>query len=1842
MPASNGVADAAAPHQNGDVGYKPILTGKQEHYLKRELIARQVQKEIAELNSPTALRRFGAPFKSDFGEVAPIDSELPILRFIFVHHVRNFPFLDQAREKEFWQDKLQVFLESFANKNVSSSEDRLEETKRRKLARKCEKLVELMMVSGIPTASGYEERIQFSEMEVVDRGANEKGLLVNMPEGNAINGWDINVAAVRLTSTRRTVRHHQHAEFIIRVKRSGQPEIFVARRFGEFVKLQKRLHTEIPGKVLPPLPRKNKSSTTSTFWGGTVEDDQSSISSISTQDTSLVEEARSSRNLAPPDATQRTRSASRSSARSMRSARKSPRASADSPRETVLYREEQRISLRAYLRTLLQNKRLAQSKALEEILTADPFVPGQEEILDMEKRKEVDAIRIEEQRRFYEIAQQRAAELDVYMEKFRRDIVESNGLTKLFAEIREKATVEELSPQYQKFAEWLRIEVAATLYHLFLAEDNSAELFAQAKRIHSLVPYTLLKNVIRIANPAAVMTGVLDLFLAQPFGSRSLLQRIFSMTLHDGIKAFQRSIDAMTAKVDDPVISQKLKAFTEADEVVKDEIRLEAAEDDVDVAVAILRSEYLPCELTTDQIGKVFNSYVAWNYTVENVDQEMREGAQWFANVKQLLKLYTRQNDKAKMLNIIEEPVTLQLFRDLFTVFYEPLVRVYKSANVYNSITDFAKFADDAIVVIEKFQRQDISADPNQTVQAFIDLCERHQASLYKFIHEVHLHDNGLFGSLMSWIENILDFLRHGPRGGKLDMNALFSGAKDVGQINQDLAREEIDKLIKWHEDRKQWHLDKTRQKMAAEGTASSPFKTTFKGSDFGLDEADLEDLAISDEEDDPSDDPEAEDEAEDADPIAVERKRRSRKQDQLRRTAGEPVKPDISEILKLSDSFGVLLRQRDADLPSHRRPSAGSFTRRFYTCQKDHIHRCKFFLWASDAEAREKLTLISNSRTEAPYPSTTPQTPSSKTGLVQSTGLLTPHAGQQDQYGESQFRRTPASAGGSASASAKKRMMTEDTGEFEWDDAIETEIDEVFESSQPPRQPEFGLPVRKTPRKESATGPGKRKRSFDDDDVEGGRQVPITPGGPARGAGVVGQGTPFLTPTPTRYKNTGAGVGESPLASSSDLEAQVSQILEGHGVDIPVGAREELRELFNRHEMKTKGFVRGRDISRIMLRNKDQQIAGLNAKLAMLEARLIASTWPLTSTFMDPATERNPHTPLDSDLPEMFRPPVNRAMRVLDRSFFKRSVPLSAATIFKPSDISNVRNQLMKSRDHLAIPRLNSIREVKKDDTVMKCLLLREGIKHDDTATWSPTVTELVGSGVVGVGPYDLTLEYDYWNYSDIIAAILPKDMLDEVPQGFTQVGHVAHLNLREQYVPWRHIIAQIILDKNPTIRTVIRKTEDVGSHSEFRTFPYELLAGDPNMNVIQHEQDCEFHFDYSRVYWNSRLDTEHRRLVQKFQPGEMVCDVMAGVGPFAVPAGKKKIFVWANDLNPHGYEVMQDAVKRNKVHRFVTPHNQDGRKFIQWSAKALLEADPEEVAIQPKTKRSRNASGATNQPPPPPAEVYARPNVFDHYVMNLPGNALEFLDAFIGVYDGHEDLFAPHTEKALPMVHVYCFSGHSEDEVDDHIDICKRMSERLDHTITIEDRIGGSGNTELELSIYNVRLVSPNKQMFCASFRLPRDVAFRKNGVTLPPATHRQRALPQGELEAASTLRLGSDQNTHTLSLSEARLVINKVLENKRRGGKKYEEPENLVKTLEYLELFARFKDEENIKAVERLLNSHTELEMFERSQLGSLCCDNAEEAKSLIPSLQNKISDGELQELLDELTKLRNFAE
>ncbi len=84
----------------------------------------------------------------------------------------------------------------------------------------------------------------------------------------------------------------------------------------------------------------------------------------------------------------------------------------------MLWRESQRISLRAFLRSLLSNPSIATTNAVEEFLTKGPITPKEEDMDDIARRKQVDEKRMEEQKQFYEIARKRAAELDVYMEQY--------------------------------------------------------------------------------------------------------------------------------------------------------------------------------------------------------------------------------------------------------------------------------------------------------------------------------------------------------------------------------------------------------------------------------------------------------------------------------------------------------------------------------------------------------------------------------------------------------------------------------------------------------------------------------------------------------------------------------------------------------------------------------------------------------------------------------------------------------------------------------------------------------------------------------------------------------------------------------------------------------------------------------------------------------------------------------------------------------------------------------------------------------------------------------------------------------------------------------------------------------------------------------------------------------------------------------------------------------------------------------------------------------------------------------------------------------------------------------
>ncbi|XP_039025739.1 tRNA (guanine(37)-N1)-methyltransferase 1-like [Hibiscus syriacus] len=213
------------------------------------------------------------------------------------------------------------------------------------------------------------------------------------------------------------------------------------------------------------------------------------------------------------------------------------------------------------------------------------------------------------------------------------------------------------------------------------------------------------------------------------------------------------------------------------------------------------------------------------------------------------------------------------------------------------------------------------------------------------------------------------------------------------------------------------------------------------------------------------------------------------------------------------------------------------------------------------------------------------------------------------------------------------------------------------------------------------------------------------------------------------------------------------------------------------------------------------------------------------------------------------------------------------------------------------------------------------------------------------------------------------------------------------------------------------------------------EVLAGNHSLVTTVVENGLRFRVDLEKVYWNSRLGTERQRLLSGFNRNDVICDVFSGVGPIAISAAKIVKRVYANDLNPFAFEYLERNSVLNKLERKIKIFNMDGRRFIN----AMFSSE--------------------------------KAHSITHVVMNLPNDAAEFLDAFRGVYrDQPRD-----KELNFPTIHVYGFSKARDPEFDFH--------ERI--RIALQE-------VAVNVDMRRVRLVAPEKYMLCASFILPRSVAF------------------------------------------------------------------------------------------------------------------------------------------------------
>ena len=495
-----------------------------------------------------------------------------------------------------------------------------------------------------------------------------------------------------------------------------------------------------------------------------------------------------------------------------------------------------------------------------------------------------------------------------------------------------------------------------------------------------------------------------------------------------------------------------------------------------------------------------------------------------------------------------------------------------------------------------------------------------------------------------------------------------------------------------------------------------------------------------------------------------------------------------------------------------------------------------------------------------------------------------------------------------------------------------------------------------------------------------------------------------------------------------------------------------------------------------------DATASSITIRALFARRRLPRQSRGVASKLPPPALRRMVATALNGPL----SPPP--AVHV-DREQFKTSLRVRAIRV--PTRETDAVLKALRGFA-LDLPRVKAVTRDAEGERDGNLILLNDKVVDDDLRAVIPeerlsVVRERVG-GEIEVTEYDVPLTYEYFNAAQVLRKLLPSAV--EVPSSFETVGHIAHMNLRDEHESHKYLIGKVILEKNERLRTVVNKVGSI--ESEFRVPEWELLAGEPSLVTEVKQHGMTFKLDFGSVYWNSRLETEHKRLVDSFKANEVICDATSGVGPFSVPAAQKGIRCYASDLNPDCAKYLKINAKENRVKNLVKCYNMDARAFIkallaapehrdvdverEWTAtKATYDA---ELADYNAKKRDAKAKKINYREPRPKLTWAAADDdgappagaTFDHLVTNLPASGIEFLDCLRGSFDRK---VWEHRE--LPMIHCYTFKGADETDAD----VIKRGAGHL-------------GAEIVDAAVSEVRDVSPNKLMVLLSFRISAEAAF------------------------------------------------------------------------------------------------------------------------------------------------------
>lgn len=166
-------------------------------------------------------------------------------------------------------------------------------------------------------------------------------------------------------------------------------------------------------------------------------------------------------------------------------------------------------------------------------------------------------------------------------------------------------------------------------------------------------------------------------------------------------------------------------------------------------------------------------------------------------------------------------------------------------------------------------------------------------------------------------------------------------------------------------------------------------------------------------------------------------------------------------------------------------------------------------------------------------------------------------------------------------------------------------------------------------------------------------------------------------------------------------------------------------------------------------------------------------------------------------------------------------------------------------------------------------------------------------------------------------LQGIIPEWELRGISDHFEVIGDIAIISIPPELSAYKPDIAHVIISRRRNISTVLNKVAKISGNG--RTAAYEILTG-TTTETLHREFGFAYRFDVSRVFFNTRLASERKRVTDQIECGERVYVPFCGVGPFAIPAAAKGAHVVAVEQNPDAFTYLEENIGLNKVKQNIT----------------------------------------------------------------------------------------------------------------------------------------------------------------------------------------------------------------------------------------------------------------------------------------------------------------------------------